>query len=188
MYASGKIGVNDTYVFDFIDPEIANSPFATPDISTPKDTGMTDIKFLNAIKKSDLGFNTNSYDPNLHILQINAGTHIDRVISYVVRHSKWMTDQVVIPDGELDPEKYLTDLAAKKDTPFYWIKVIPSIKLGKFDKIRKIWSRTITYHIQKYEIRNLKVNIGPGATAKNPVKSYNYTYTGKNVDVLDLDI
>lgn len=188
MYATGKIGINDTYVFDFIDPEIANSPFATPDISTPKDTGMTDIKFLNAIKKSDLGFNTNSYDPNLHILQINAGTHIDRVISYVVRHSKWMTDQVVIPDGELDPEKYLTDLAAKKDTPFYWIKIIPSIKLGKFDKIRKIWSRTITYHIQKYEIRNLKVNIGPGATAKNPVKSYNYTYTGKNVDVLDLDI
>ena len=149
---------------------------------------MTDIRFLNAIKKSDLGFNTNSYDPNQHILQINAGTHIDRVISYVVRHSKWMTDQVVIPDGVLDPEKYLTDLAAKKDQPFKWIKIIPSIKLGEFDRIRKIWSRTITYHIQKYEIRNLKVNIGPGATAKNPVKSYSYTYTGKNIDVLDLDI
>ena len=191
LYDSRKIGVNDTYVFNFIDPEIANSPFTEglgAEFTTPKDTGMTDIRFLNAIKKSDLGFNTNSYDPNQHILQINAGTHIDRVISYVVRHSKWMTDQVVIPDGVLDPEKYLTDLAAKKDQPFKWIKIIPSIKLGEFDRIRKIWSRTITYHIQKYEIRNLKVNIGPGATAKNPVKSYSYTYTGKNIDVLDLDI
>jgi hypothetical protein len=83
-----------------------------------------------------------------------------------------MTDQVVIPDGEKDPEKYLEKLAAKKDQPFNWIKIIPSIKLGEFDRIRKIWSRTITYHIQKYEIKNLKVNIGPGATAKNPVKSY----------------
>ena len=191
LYDSRKIGVNDTYVFNFIDPEIADSPFTEglgAENITPKDTGMTDIRFLNAIKKSDLGFNTNSYDPNQHILQINAGTHIDRVISYVVRHSKWMTDQVVIPDGVLDPEKYLTDLAAKKDQPFKWIKIIPSIKLGEFDRIRKIWSRTITYHIQKYEIRNLKVNIGPGATAKNPVKSYSYTYTGKNIDVLDLDI
>ena len=191
LYDSRKIGVNDTYVFNFIDPEIADSPFTEglgAENITPKDTGMTDIRFLNAIKKSDLGFNTNSYDPNQHILQINAGTHIDRVISYVIRHSKWMTDQVVIPDGVLDPEKYLTDLAAKKDQPFKWIKIIPSIKLGEFDRIRKIWSRTITYHIQKYEIRNLKVNIGPGATAKNPVKSYSYTYTGKNIDVLDLDI
>jgi hypothetical protein len=191
LYDSRKIGVNDTYVFNFIDPEIADSPFTEglgAENITPKDTGMTDIRFLNAIKKSDLGFNTNSYDPNQHILQINAGTHIDRVISWVVRHSKWMTDQVVIPDGEKDPEKYLTDLAAKKDQPFKWIKIIPSIKLGEFDRIRKIWSRTITYHIQKYEIRNLKVNIGPGATAKNPVKSYSYTYTGKNIDVLDLDI
>ena len=191
LYDSRKIGVNDTYVFNFIDPEIADSPFTEglgAENITPKDTGMTDIRFLNAIKKSDLGFNTNSYDPNQHILQINAGTHIDRVISWVVRHSKWMTDQVVIPDGVLDPEKYLTDLAAKKDEPFKWIKIIPSIKLGEFDRIRKIWSRTITYHIQKYEIRNLKVNIGPGATAKNPVKSYSYTYTGKNIDVLDLDI
>ena len=191
LYDSRKIGVNDTYVFNFIDPEIADSPFTEglgAENITPKDTGMTDIRFLNAIKKSDLGFNTNSYDPNQHILQINAGTHIDRVISWVVRHSKWMTDQVVIPDGVLDPEKYLTDLAAKKDQPFKWIKIIPSIKLGEFDRIRKIWSRTITYHIQKYEIRNLKVNIGPGATAKNPVKSYSYTYTGKNIDVLDLDI
>ena len=191
LYDSRKIGVNDTYVFNFIDPEIADSPFTEglgAENITPKDTGMTDIRFLNAIKKSDLGFNTNSYDPNQHILQINAGTHIDRVISWVVRHSKFMTDQVVIPDGEKDPEKYLEKLAAKKDQPFNWIKIIPSIKLGEFDRIRKIWSRTITYHIQKYEIRNLKVNIGPGATAKNPVKSYSYTYTGKNVDVLDLDI
>ena len=187
-YDAGKIGVNDKYFFDFLDPEIANSPFTSGPISTPKDTGMIAVDKTNTIKKSDLGFNTNDYDPNLRIFQVNAGTYIDQVISWVIRNSQWMTDQVVIPDGETNPEKYLADLAAKKDTPLYWFKVVPSIKLVKFDNIRKIWAREITYHIQKYEVRNVKVDVGPGATATFPVKSYNYIYTGKNDDILDLDI
>ena len=187
-YNSNKIGVNDKYFFDFIDPEIANSPFTNGALSSPKDTGMTVIDQTNSIKKSDLGFNTNSYNPNKRIFQINAGTYIDQVISWVIRNSKWMTDQIVIPDGVNDPEEYLRELDAKKDTPLYWFKVVPSIKLIKFDKIRKIWGREITYHIQKYKVENVKIDVGPGGTAKTPVKYYDYIYTGQNNDILDLDI
>lgn len=198
-FDAGKIGHNDKFFFNFIDPEIANSPFTTEAISSPKDTGMVAIDLTgnaknNSIKRSDLGLNTNDYEAGLRIFQVNAGTYIDQVIAWVIRNSKWMTDQVVIPDGVKDPEVYLKEVESKKNTPLYWFKIVPSIKLIKFDNIRKVWAREITYNIQKYEIRNLKVDVGPGGTAaqevnpKPPVKSYNYLYTGKNDDILDLDI
>ena len=203
-FDDGKIGYNDRYVFNIIDPEqgpkLSTSPFTSGAISSPKNAGMgfidgkSGLPKDNSIKKGDLGFNTNAYRPDLRLFQINAGTYIDQVISWVIRNSKWMTDQVVIPDGESDPEKYLEKLKANEKKPLYWFKIVPSIKLLKFDKIRKIWAREITYHIQTYEVRNLKIAVGPGGTAgqaenpKPPVKSYNYIYTGKNDDILDLDI
>lgn len=199
-FDDGKISVNDRYVFNFIDPEIANSPFTTGSISSPKNAGMVSIDSRSGLakddntKKGDLGLNTNSYRPDLRLFQINAGTYIDQVISWVIRNSKWMTDQIVIPDGVEDVEKYLEDLKQQANQPLYWFKIVPSIKLIKFDNIRKVWAREITYHIQKYEVRNVKIAVGPGGTAgqqdnpKPPVKSYNYIYTGKNDDILDLDI
>lgn len=186
-FVDNKIGVNDEYYFNFVDSEIANSPFTSGPLTNPKDTGMVAMDQTNSIHKSNNGNNTNDYDPNLRIFQVNAGTYIDQVIAWVIRNSKWMTDQVVVPDGA-DPKTYLEELKAKKDTPLYWFKVIPSIELGEFDNRRNVWSRKITYHIQKYEVMNVKVDVGPDARAVNPVKSYNYMYTGKNDDILDLDI
>lgn len=199
-YDDGKIGFYDRYFFNFLDPKIANSPFTTGSISSPKNSGMVAIDTRSGIakddatKRGDLGFNTNAYRPDLRLFQINAGTYIDQVISWVIRNSKWMTDQVVIPDGVDDVNTYLQEVKAKENKPLYWFKVVPSIKLIKFDDIRKVWAREITYHIQTYEVRNLKINVGPGGTAgqqenpKPPVKAYNYLYTGKNDDILDLDI
>jgi hypothetical protein len=199
-----KIQFNDKYVFNIIDPEkgpkLSTSPFTSGSISSPKNTGMVSIDARSGLakddntKKGDLGLNTNSYRPDLRLFQINAGTYIDQVISWVVRNSKWMTDQIVIPDGVENVETYLQDIKAQANQPLYWFKIVPSIKLLNFDNIRKIWAREITYHIQTYEVRNLKIAVGPGGTAgqaenpKPPVKSYDYIYTGKNNDILDLDI
>ena len=197
----GKIKFADRYLFNIIDPEsgpkLSTSLFTENSISSPKNTRMVPITNAGEIKedstkKGDLGLNTNSYRPDRRIFQINAGTHIDQVISWAIRNSRWMTDQVVIPDGVADPEKYLTALKEKENEPLYWFKIVPSIKLLDFDTIRKVWSREITYHIQTYEVRNLKIPIGPGGTAgqgqKPPVKSYDYIYSGKNNDIIDLDI
>lgn len=193
-----KIEFADSYFFNFVDPKLANSLFTSLALSTPKDTGMTAVTLpssasnVNSIKKSDLGINTNSYNPNRRIYQINAGTHIDRVISWVVRNSDWMTKQLegIVPEEVGNSQKAIDEYIAnlKKDKPLEWIKVVPSIELGSFDRIRKIWSRKITYNIQTYEVRNLKVDVAPQGSAKNPVKSYNYLYTGKNDDILDVEI
>jgi hypothetical protein len=203
-FNDGKIGVNDKYVFNIIDPEegpkLSTSPFTDGAISSPKNSGMVAIATEsglakdNSTKRGDLGLNTNAYRPNQRLFQINAGTYIDQVIAWVIRNSKWMTDQIVIPDDIVNVEKYIQELTEKETKPLYWFKIVPSIKLLEFDKIRKVWAREITYHIQTYEVRNLKINVGPGGTAgqgtnpKPPVKSYNYIYSGKNNDILDLDI
>ena len=182
----GKIGKRDTYKFNFLDPDIANSPFTDVQISSPKDTGMSSIADPT-IHKANAGLNTTDYDPTKRIFQINAGTYLDRVISWVVRNSKWMTDQIVIPDGK-DAQQYLQEQAAKKDTPFYWFKVVPTIKLLGYDYKRNVWAREITYNVKKYKILNAKSDLVPQGKAKNPVYAYNYIYTGKNDDILDVDI
>ena len=187
LYIKNKIGVNDRYFFKF-DSEIGNSEFTNDSVTAPKDTGMVDPNKLISIKQADLGKNTDDYDPTLRIFQINAGSAIDKLIVDVVRMSDFMQNQVNIPDGQ-DPEVYLRKKAAMENKPFYWIKIVPSIVLGAYDNVRKVWQRDITYHVQRYEIRNLKMtDIGPQAKAEYPVKEYNYIYTGKNDDVLDFDI
>jgi hypothetical protein len=200
LQRDGKIEFPDKYVFNFVDPEIANSLFVTGNFSTPKNAGMVIINSGsqsakdNATKKGDLGFNTNSYSLDSRLFQINPGTYIDQVINYVIRNSAWAAKDLIIPEDGADEKTIRAAIEKNKNQPFYWWKIIPSIKLGKFDNIRKVFSRTITYTIQKYEVRNLKVPFGPQGTAgqaenpRPPVKSYNYIYSGKNNDILDLDI
>ena len=199
-----KIEVRDKYFFNIIDPEtgpkLSTSLFVTGDFSTPKNAGMVIINSGSGLakdnntRKGDLGRNTTSYSLDTRLFQINPGTYIDQVITWVIRNSKWMTDQITIPEETINVDKYLAEIAAKKNTPLYWFKIIPSIRLGPFDKIRKVFSKEITYNVQTYEVRNLKIPVGPGGTAgqaenpKPPVKSYDYLYTGKNNDILDLDI
>ena len=200
LQRDGKIEFPDKYVFNFVDPEIANSLFVTGNFSTPKNAGMVIINSGsqlakdNATKKGDLGLNTSAYSLDSRLFQINPGTYIDQVINYVIRNSTWASKDLIIPEDGADEKTIKAAIEKNKNQPFYWWKVIPSIKLGKFDNIRKVFSRTITYTIQKYEVRNLKVPFGPQGTAgqaenpRPPVKSYNYIYSGKNDDILDLDI
>ena len=193
----GKIEYADKYFFN-IDPDIAGAKFVEGAFSTPKNAGMVIINSGSGLtkdnntRKGDIGSNHSSYSLDSRLFTINPGTYIDQVISWVIRNSKYVTDQIVIPeDFEGDTDKYLAKLAEKKNLPLEWFKVVPSTKLGPFDRIRKIFSREITYNIQKYEVRNLKIPLGPGGVAgrqKPPVKDYQYIYSGKNNDILDLDI
>ena len=204
LVSDEKIQFPDKYFFNIIDPEtgpkLSTSLFVTGDFSTPKNAGMVIINSGSGLakdnntRKGDLGRNTTSYSLDTRLFQINPGTYIDQVITWVIRNSKWMTDQITIPEETVNVETYLAEIAGKKNTPLYWFKIIPSIRLGPFDKIRKVFSKEITYNVQTYEVRNLKIPVGPGGTAgqaenpKPPVKSYDYLYTGKNNDILDLDI
>jgi|TARA_R110002126_G_scaffold90454_2_gene215606 hypothetical protein len=188
--SNNKTGHRDVIRFKFSDPEMENSSFYQDRLSFAKDVGMSDLTSPSVIARANLGGNTSSYKAERRIFQINAGTHIDRVIMWIVRNSTWMTKQIegLVPDGKLDMDKYLAEYGSAKNKILKWIKIVPEIRLLEYDPVRNSWAREITYVVQPYEVRNVKVPYAPRAKAKFPVKEYNYIYTGRNVDIIDLDI
>jgi hypothetical protein len=125
----------------------------------------------------------------VRVLSINAGTSIDQVIAFAMRHTKYLQGQVK-PVSEFNGDdvaykKYLADMA---NIPLKWYKVVPTIKLGKYNDARETWAREVTYHILPYTVYNTKTREGPQGTWTEPCKIHNYWYTGKNNDVLDFTI
>ena len=184
---NNKIGIPDTYSFN-IDPLIARSSFTSGKAVSARDTSMANTNDTNAIRQSNLGNPTSSFSSQTRTFSINAGTSIDKIIDYAVRSSDYIQNQMAIPDG-VDPETYLQQKAQNANQPLNWYKIIPTITIGAFDPVRKIYSRNIIYNVQPYTIYNVKSDVAPqGKATNNFVKSYNYLYTGKNDDVLDFEI
>jgi hypothetical protein len=111
---------------------------------------------------------------------VTSGTSIVDTINLVMRNSDYIKSQVIDP------------LSGKEefplDKPVKYFRVIPSITLLDFDPFRNEFAREVTYYIQKYEYFNTKHPNLPKAKPPGPVKQYDYIYTGKNVDIIDLQI
>lgn len=114
---------------------------------------------------------------------VSAGTSIPQVIDMVMRNSSYVTDQISDPKDTKPIE-----IAEKLKKPLYWYKVVPSVEVLGYDyAINKFATRT-TYHILPYIVYDSKHPNGPTMAPTGAVKEYSYSYTGKNLDVLDLQI
>lgn len=185
---SVKVTYADKYYFNF-DPEIAKSDFDLNGKLGPKDTPMVDVANTNAHRKGNLGIEILALDYKTRVFSINAGTSIEQVINYVIRNSSYITNQMVVPEEiGTDPQAYVDKKKQYANKPLMWYKIIPTIRLLEFDKIRKQWAREITYNVVPYEVYNTKLAIAPQGVWTDPIKEYNYIYTGKNVDVIDFQI
>jgi len=74
-----------------------------------------------------------------------------------------------------------------------WYKIITTVKENpEFDNVLKTHSRTIRYHVKTFKIHILNfVKAGYGFSFDYDLavrKKFNYTYTGQNLDILDLNI
>lgn len=184
-----KAKVADVYKFVF-DPEISNSSITFESKVNHLDTGFTDIddpQQISKIATGNLGQATGIFDASRQVYAINAGTTIERVIDYVVRNSDYILKQLVIPESYDSTEAY-TEALKRNNGALNWYKITPSIKLLDYDSIRGVYGQEITYHINKYVIKNVPLDIAPQGLETNPVKVYDYFYTGKNNDVLSCDI
>jgi hypothetical protein len=183
---NNKIGIPDTYSFD-IHPTIAQATFAGTGAISARDTAMAMVNNTSSIRLSNLGNATKDFNNLSKNFSINAGTSIDKVIDYTVRNSSYIQNQISIPDG-IDPQTYLQEKVKNANQPLNWYKIVPTVTLGKFDPVRKVYAKNITYSVQPYSIYNVKSDVAPQGKIKNFVKEYNYIYTGQNDDVLDFDI
>ena len=192
-----NIRYKDTIRF-FFDDKIGQARLLEDNKNSPQDTAMIkDLEKAAAYKDAfianpALGQPTVYFDKRVKKHAINYGTTIEAVIEDIITNSTYISDQILDPtkypntvEGRKD---YIQAMKKNKDKPFKWFKIIPEIKLEKFDTTTMRWSRTITYNVVPYEVRNSKLSTMPGAKAKIPLKKYKYLYTGENIDILNIDI
>lgn len=159
----------DTYEFK-IDSEIAKAEIIK---KVSRATG----SWHNVPNKNDEN-TKNSVELEKVLVRQNAGTAITEVINAVLRNSKYYEDQV----KESEPPK------GNKPIKSHKILTTVTYQEGEWDSKRKVFARKITYHIKKYSYWNDKFPKAERGVPKEAQKQYFYLFTGKNQDILDIDI
>lgn len=164
-----------------VDPEIADTDMVLPDRNDPNktpvpDPGTAKARVVNSPNAAGPDFKSGSFS-------VAAGTSVLRLVDMVMRNSNYVLSQVSDP-----ATKSAEEIANMRGKPLQWYKVIPSVKLEKFDPKTNRWARTITYYIKTHTIYNTKHPMGPQSRPNGYVKEYDYIYTGSNSDIIDLAI
>ena len=112
------------------------------------------------------------------------GTSILKIIEQLVGVSDYILNQVNADDSEADKK------AKSKSLPLNFYKISPKISLGDYDKKRNDYAKNVTYYIQPCQTWGQRLPFGPqGApTDADCVKDYQYLFTGKNKDIVNLNI
>ena len=178
-----KSGIAETVssVSVVFDPEIKNAKL----LDGPQPSGVasaansTDAARAAAGLPVSLNFNGGS-------VNIPAGTDITKLIDWAVRNSEYISSQL---ESHQDRLKQIQNGANPNisDTWLNWFKIIPKIKIGAYDKKLKRYALDITYYVKKYTLA-AKHPGAPKGRVPGFVKKYDYIYTGKNKDILDLNI
>jgi len=120
---------------------------------------------------------TAKIETNKLTTRINAGQSIIDVINSMIFSSSYYQNQIKPTDSvDSNPMKSHKILSTVEFVP------------GEYDSIRKTYKKIITYHVKEYSYFNQKSPHVRRSTPKTVEKEYNYLYTGKNLDVLSLDI
>jgi hypothetical protein len=189
----------DDFSFEFAE-EIGNSPLVLEKKQTEKKQAPgsknEDIKDGKAPTQGAKSAISNSsiyaVADAQNMYRVNAGSSIINLIDLCVRNSEYIRQQ--IKDANDQAASGANNDSRDSNSggggePLKWFKITAEVtKLGDFDRIRNDFSKSITYRINIYEVTNVKY---PHVTQKKAAtwdKEYNYFYTGKNTDVINVDI
>jgi len=200
------------YDFEFVGElgqEIAKSLIS--DQPEPKDTPMEpptndyETRMLRNLRSYQLLGQRNDSGIKIKIddqkVNFNAGL-ITEILSQLIINSNYVTDQIrdfrqkyreALGANTKEDKKQLYD-ALKK--PFKWFRIVPKVyDTGTYDEYSNRYQKRIVYQILGYAISN-----APGAGGflvpsdkqsnieESVVKEYNYFFTGKNSEIVRLDI
>jgi len=177
----GSQTIENQYIFKFdeellktkiVDTKnLPGSVFTMPSISKQNGVGTQN--------KSQGQTGTLPVDKETRAVRSQAGTKITDLIWSIMMTTAFMKDQVA---G--------TGQAPSKDKPFVGIKIIPSIELLAYDPKTNYYARKVTYTIKKYTYEgedHEKINQAP-LPPDQVVKNYDYIFTGKNKDILKVNL
>jgi hypothetical protein len=184
--------------FNIPDQSIAKSPIVNKETAQSRDNTMADKD--RAVNAADDQFKKKQ------VFLIHPGTSIIDIVDKIVQKSDYITTQ--ISEFKKQSEESTADAnysgstnendrsgtsAKKIDEKFLdlnWFKVIPQVVLSDFDFNRNAYSKVVLYTILPYITANQyhpsfsKSQIKQSAA----VRTYNYWYTGENMDIIKADI
>lgn len=139
-------------------------------------------KELAAMVRANAGKPT--AQPNLGFSKFNVTgqTSVMAVINNIMLSSEYIRSQMI--DTTKDASQNAEDL--KK--PINWWKIIPDVKLRKYDPQNGKWFMDITYYVKPYTVYNRVHPNAPKDLPKGWHREYNYIYTGQNNDIIDFSI
>ena len=134
------------------------------------------------------------------VFPINAGTNVIDVIDQVLGKSEYIKNQIntknklendaEAKDEYTDKQERTDDKSSAKNLK--WYKIIPTVELRNYDKLRNNFSKAVNYTILPYTAANAYHPNFPKTNAadvsQQVVREYNYAYTGRNQDILRVDI
>jgi hypothetical protein len=121
-------------------------------------------------------------------VNIPAGTTIDRMIDWAVRNSDYIGKQ--LKDPTVTPEQRANIQAGGNPntiTWLQWFKIIPNIYIREYDPTQNRYSMDIVFYVKPYKL-SAKHPFYPRGRVPGFVKKYDYIFTGKNKEVIDLQI
>jgi hypothetical protein len=184
--------------FQIPNQSIANSPIVNKETAQSRDNTMAGTD--RAVNAVDDQFKKKQVFP------IHPGTSIIDIVDKIVQKSDYITTQISefkkqVEESSADAnysgatnENDRSGTSAKNiDEKFLdlnWFKVIPQVVLSDFDFNRNAYSKVVLYTILPYVTANqyhpsfAKSQIKQSAA----VRTYDYWYTGKNMDIIKADI
>ena len=121
---------------------------------------------------------------------VNAGSSLLKELNTIIRNSEYFIKQFPYSEPasllQKNPQQ-LAEILDKNKKSLKWWKVIPEVKLKDFDYTRNTYAKDITYYVVPYEIQ---YNPYPYVPKKvpDPIKRYDYIFTGQNTEVLDFNL
>ena len=161
-----KREVADKFVFQF-DTDIGKSL-----ITSDKQTSLAQSN----PKTKDLDLKGNNFN-------IPKGTTYVDIISKVLAQSDWLINEQL---GIEKPDKKSGD----QTSVFNAFKILNSSEFLNFDNTRNTYGKTINYKIHQYPTWKSDHPDLPQLADSTPFtsKKYDYMYTGKNIDIIDLKL
>lgn len=170
----------DSIVFE-IHPDIANAKLVETKEVTVQEIYMPKPGTPEAIQNCATS-NTRPKAALNSNMSFSQGTAIHELLSTVIRESTYITDQVKDEQkGQGDPGRGMVK----------WFKVLTRVDIGEWEPAFNRNVRKYIYRVVPYETENTKNRSFPMTTLENlppVVKEYNYIFTGKNDDVISLDL
>lgn len=178
--------------FNIPDKEIAESPIVDPDNSSTTDTALPD---------ATSGYNTPApKGKSVQTFSLNRGTSIIEVIDMVMSKSLYVKKQIETQGSKqniADEQSGYTGGNERADNKkeaakLKWYKVLPTVALKDFDLSTNTYSKTILYSILPYTAANSYhpnfARVNSQNVANSVVRVYDYLYTGKNQDIIRLEV